>query len=408
MPSAPTDAATEPAPGGPAGGTAPPGGTAPTAPTAPSPPYLAALAEVVAEVVGPQAAAVDREATYPRAGVDALGRAGLLGLISATDVGGGGEGMRAAAAVIEELARHCGSTAMVVLMHYAGTTVLEAHGPRQVREAVAAGTYLTTLAFSEHGSRSHFWVPLSTATAGGDGEVRLDARKSWVTSAGHADGYVWTSRPLAAEGASTLWLVPGGAAGLSVGAPFDGLGLRGNASSPMAADGVVVGADAMLGPDGGGFDVMVGTVLPWFQVMSGAFSVGTADAATAKAAGHAARTRLEHLDQSLADNPVTRSHVARMRMRTDAAGALLADTLAAVESGRADALLRLLEVKALAGETATEVTEVAMRVCGGSAFRKEVGVERHFRDARAATVMAPTTDALYDFIGRAVCGLPVF
>jgi alkylation response protein AidB-like acyl-CoA dehydrogenase len=49
-----------------------------------------------------------------------------------------------------------------------------------------------------------------------------------------------------------------------------------------------------------------------------------------------------------------------------------------------------------------------MRVCGGAAFRKEVGVERHFRDARASTVMAPTTDALYDFIGKALCGIPLF
>ena len=391
----------EPAPG------AAPGTRTGQSGAAPTPPYLAALAEVVAEVVGPQAAAVDREGTYPRDGVDALGRAGLLGLVSAPDVGGGGEGMRAAAAVVEELARHCASTAMVVVMHYAATAVVEAHGQRQVREAVAAGTYLTTLAFSEPGSRSHFWIPLSTATAAGDSEVRLDARKSWVTSAGHADGYVWSSRPLA-EGRSTLWLVPAGTAGLSVGAPFDGLGLRGNASSPMSADGVLVDADAMLGPDGGGFDVTVGTVLPWFQVMSAAFSVGTADAATAEAAGHAARTRLEHLDQSLADNPVIRSHVARMRVRTDAAGALLSETLSAVESGRDDAFLRLLEVKALGSETATEVTELAMRVCGGAAFRREVGVERHFRDARAATVMAPTTDALHDFIGRAVCGLPVF
>ena len=70
--------------------------------------------------------------------------------------------------------------------------------------------------------------------------------------------------------------------------------------------------------------------------------------------------------------------------------------------------MKRLEVKAGAGDAALEVTDLAMRVCGGSAFRKEVGVERHFRDARAATVMAPTTDALYDFIGRAVCGLPVF
>jgi alkylation response protein AidB-like acyl-CoA dehydrogenase len=49
-----------------------------------------------------------------------------------------------------------------------------------------------------------------------------------------------------------------------------------------------------------------------------------------------------------------------------------------------------------------------MRICGGAAFRKEVGVERHFRDARASTVMAPTADALYDFIGKALTGMPLF
>ena len=62
----------------------------------------------------------------------------------------------------------------------------------------------------------------------------------------------------------------------------------------------------------------------------------------------------------------------------------------------------------MAGETATEVLDLAMRVCGGAAFRKDVGVERYFRDTRAAGVMAPTTDQLYDFIGKAVCGLPLF
>ncbi len=164
----------------------------------------------------------------------------------------------------------------------------------------------------------------------------------------------------------------------------------------------------MLGADGGGFDAMLGVVLPWFQVMNAGFSVGTANAATAKAAAHAAGTRFEHLDQALADNPVTRANVARMRIRTDAAEALLLDTLTALETGRADATLRVLEVKALAGETAIDVTDLAMRVCGGAAFRKEVGVERNFRDARAASVMAPTTDTLYDFIGRIACGLPLF
>jgi alkylation response protein AidB-like acyl-CoA dehydrogenase len=59
-------------------------------------------------------------------------------------------------------------------------------------------------------------------------------------------------------------------------------------------------------------------------------------------------------------------------------------------------------------EAAREVLDTAMRVCGGQAFRKEVGVERRFRDSRAAMIMAPTSDQLYDFIGKAVCGLPLF
>lgn len=381
------------------------------------PAYMAALTPILNDVVAPAAVEVDRTGTYPRAALDALGRAGLLGLISAPEVGGAGGGHRAATAVVQALAEHCGSTAMVVMMHYAGTAVIEAFGPTDVRQRIAAGDYVTTLAFSEVGSRSLFWAPMSTATAGVDGSVRLDAQKSWVTSAGEADGYVWSSRPLAATpaqatangtGASTLWLVPKDAGGLKVGAPFDGLGLRGNSSSPMSGSGVEVPASAMLGADGGGFDAMLGIVLPWFQVMNAGFSVGTANVATARAALHVAATRFEHLDQAVADNPIVRANVARMRIRTDAAGALLLDTLTAMETGRADATLRVLESKALASETAIDVTDLAMRACGGAAFRKEVGVERNFRDARAASVMAPTTDTLYDFIGRIACGLPLF
>ncbi len=380
--------------------------------TAAVPAYLARLAPVLTDVVGPAAAEIDRTGAYPRAALDALGRAGLLGLISAPEVGGSGEGHRAAAAVVQAVAEHCGSTAMVLMMHYAGTAVIEAStseaaGLADVRERIAAGDYITTLAFSEVGSRSMFWAPMSTATASG-GTVTLDAQKSWVTSAGEADGYVWSSKPLAAEGASTIWLMPAGAEGLKVGGPFDGLGLRGNSSSPMSASGVELPASAMLGADGGGFDIMLGVALPYFQVMNSGFSIGTASSATAKTGAHAGATRFEHLDQSMADNPVVRANVARMRIRTDAAEALLLDTLTALETGRADATLRVLEVKAFASETAIEVTDLAMRVCGGAAFRKEVGVERNFRDARAASVMAPTTDTLHEFIGRIACGLPLF
>jgi isovaleryl-CoA dehydrogenase len=369
--------------------------------------YLDALGPVLSQVVEPAAVQVDRQGSFPRAAVDALGRAGLLGLVSAGEVGGQGEGVRAAAEVVERLAGACGSTAMVACMHYAATAVIEAHGPREVREQVAAGRHVSTLAFSESGSRSHFWAPVSTAVADGDG-VRLDAAKSWVTSAGEADSYVWSSRPLAADGVSTIWLVPADAPGLKVGGPFDGLGLRGNASSPVSAHGVAVPRAAMLGEDGGGDQVMLGIVLGWFSVMSAAMAVGTTDTVLARTVAHVTATRLEHLDTRLADLATIRAYLARMRIAADQARALLADTLAAMEAGRQDATLRVLEVKAAAAEAATSVTDLAMRVCGGAAFRKEAGVERQFRDARAATVMAPTTDALYDFVGRALCGIDLF
>ncbi|MEJ2597050.1 MAG: acyl-CoA/acyl-ACP dehydrogenase [Anaerolineales bacterium] len=369
--------------------------------------YLETLEGIAEQVIRPAAAEIDETGSFPKEAMKALADSGLLGLISASEVGGMGQGLRAAVLAVERVARECGSTAMVLCMHYAGTAVIEAHGPREVREEIAAGRNLTTLAFSERGSRSHFWTPVSSAAAH-NGTVRLDARKSWITSAGMADSYVWSSLPLEAEGASTLWLVPSKAAGLSTPAPFNGLGLRGNASSPITAHQVAVERAAMLGPDGGGFEVMMSIVLPYFQLMNAGFSVGTMEAITSKAAAHVSAARFEHLGQSLSDLPTIRAYLARMRIKTDSVRALLLDALEAIESNRADATLRVLEVKAAAGEASTEVADLGMRVCGGAAFRKEVGVERHFRDARAATVMAPTTDVLYDFIGKAVCGMPLF
>ena len=134
--------------------------------------YRSALARVIDDVVEPGAVGVDRDGRYPRAQLEALGDAGILGLASSPDVGGRGEGLPAAADVVEQLARHCGSTAMVVMMHYSATALIEANGPQEVREAIAAGRHVTTLAFSEVGSRSHFWAPLGLATSP-HGTVRL-------------------------------------------------------------------------------------------------------------------------------------------------------------------------------------------------------------------------------------------
>ncbi|HSZ39713.1 MAG TPA: acyl-CoA dehydrogenase family protein [Trebonia sp.] len=376
-------------------------------------PYRDALGRVIEEVIAPGAADVDVSGRFPREQIEALGDGGLLGLTVPAEFGGGGAGPRDAAIVIRELGMACGSTAMVMAMHYSAAAALTAAGAKDILTEIATGRHLSTLAFSETGSRSHFWVPLGTATAadadgGTDGDtVRLDARKSWVTSAGQADSYVWSSRPLDADGPMTLWLVPRDAEGLTVAGSFDGLGLRGNASAPMTADGVRIPHGAMLGDDGGGLDLAMATVLPVFLICSASMSAGLMRRLAEETAAHLRRTRLEHLGQSLAQQERPRAELARLRIEADRAWAQIAHTLDAVEEGRPDAQLLVLEVKAAAGEAAADAADLALRACGGAAFRKESPVERLFRDSRAARVMAPTTDALYDFIGRALCDLPL-
>jgi isovaleryl-CoA dehydrogenase len=387
-----------------------------------------ALRRVIDEVVAPGAAAVDASGSFPRAAVGALGAAGLLALTVPAEYGGGGAGPREAAEVVRELGSVCGSTAMIVTMHYSGVAALVAGSDKDTLTEIAGGRHLTTLAFSETGSRSHFWAPMSTAAAAPDGStVRLDASKSWVTSAGHADSYVWSSRPLtrgglgdggdaegggggafaAAAGPMTLWLVPAGTPGLSVAGAFDGLGLRGNASSAVSADGVVVPLSAMLGPDGAGLDLALAAILPYFLICSAAMSAGLMRRLATETAAHLQRTQLAHLSVSLAQQAAPRAQLARLQIEADRTWAHIGDCLAAVEAGRPDATLLVLEVKAAAGEAAAAAADLALRAGGGAAFRKESVVERLFRDSRAARVMAPTTEALYDFIGRALLGLPL-
>jgi alkylation response protein AidB-like acyl-CoA dehydrogenase len=368
--------------------------------------YFKALEEVITDVVVPTAPVVDRDGVFPRKAMEALGATGILGLTCPVEVGGGGGGLGDAALVVQRLSEACGSTGMVVLMHFAAVSVITRYGPPDVVEAIAKGRHLTTLALSEVGSRSHFWAPMSTASNRGD-TIVLSARKSWVTSAGEADSYVWSSRAMEADGPMTLWLLPATTPGVRTIGGFDGLGLRGNASCPMCADDAVVPHTARLGPDGAGLDVAMELVLPAFLVLNAAFSVGLMQTTVREAISHLTGTRLEHLGQTLADQPLVRFDIGRLRIEADRARAVLTDTITALEEQREDAMLRLLEVKAVAAEAAITVTDLAMKACGGAAFRRELGLERRFRDARAARVMAPTTDRLTDFVGRLACGMPL-
>jgi alkylation response protein AidB-like acyl-CoA dehydrogenase len=275
---------------------------------------------------------------------------------------------------------------------------------------IAAGRHLSTLAFSEAGSRSHFWAPVSRAHRNAAG-VHITAKKSWVTSAGHAQSYVVSS--LAPDGTgptdSTLYLVPTGSRGLSVAGPWDGLGLRANASAPIALEECEVTPGCQLTEDGAGFQTMLQVVLPLFNLGTAAVALGLCRAAVAATAAHLKSARFEHLGQSLGESlPTLRAQLATMQIDTDGLAARIDDVIDHFERPRETTMLRVLESKAAAGDVAISVTSAAMRACGGAAFSKHMIVERLFRDAHAGAVMAPTGDVLREFIARAVLEMPLF
>jgi alkylation response protein AidB-like acyl-CoA dehydrogenase len=370
-----------------------------------------AAATVADQAIAPHAARIDRDGTFPAESMAALGEAGWLGLTIPVAFGGWGQGLRTMAASLEEISQRCASTAMVYLMHLCGVACYAAavEKTEPYLRAAARGQHLSTLAFSERGSRSHFWAPVSRAVAA-NGAVRVSAQKSFVTSAGHADGYVVSTLAADATHAteSTLYLVLRDDDGLTVSGGWRAMGMRGNASAPMTCDHIAVGADRALTAPGKGLDMMLGTVLAAFQVGTAAIALGIAEAAVQATVRHLTSTRLEHLNSTLAEMPTLRARLAGMRVETDRARAHLVTVLDSLEAPGPATQLLVLEAKAAATEASVAVTDAAMRTCGGAAFAGAYGLERFFRDARAPIVMAPTTDQAYDFIGRALCGLPVF
>ena len=372
--------------------------------------------EIASRVLAPSAGQNDKAGRFSTEAVESLGESRLLGLLLPADFGGSGLGPRTFAVVTATLAEADASVAMVYLMHILGTATISAARPsaaralRPVLQEIGKGRHLSTLAFSEAGSRSHFWAPISRAHRNGNG-VRISARKSWVTSAGHAQSYVVSA--LAPEGAgptdSTLYLLAAETRGLSVAGPWDGLGLRANASAPVALDECEVSSEFQLTDDGAGFPAMLNVVLPLFSLGTAAVALGLCRAAVAATASHLKTARFEHLGQSLGGSlPTLRAQLAAMQIETDGLSARIDDLIEHLEKPRETTVLRVLETKAAAGEVAISVTSAAMRVCGGAAFSKHLSIERLFRDAHAGAVMAPTGDVLREFIGKSLLGMPLF
>ena len=372
--------------------------------------------EIANGVLAPAAAQNDEAGRFSDEAIQSLGEAGLLGLLLPVDIGGAGLGPRSFGVVTATLAEADASVGMVYVMHILGTAAIAAARPSAaqalapVLQEIAAGRHLSTLAFSEAGSRSHFWAPVSRGARNGHG-VNISAKKSWVTSAGHAQSYVVSSLSPEGEGPtdSTLYLVAAETSGLSVSGPWDGMGLRANASAPVMFDDCHVTSDFQLTEDSDGFPVMLNVVMPLFNLGSAAVALGLCRAAVSGTTSHLKTAKFEHLGQSLGESlPTLRAQLATMQIETDGLAARIDDLVNHLETPRETTMLRVLESKAAAGEVAISVTSTAMRICGGAAFSKHLNIERLFRDAHAGAVMAPTGDVLREFIGKSLLGMPLF
>jgi len=370
---------------------------------------VARARDIALTVAAPHAAAVDEDARFPAEAMGALAESGFFGLLIPEELGGLGGEIAVLAAVVDELAQACASSAMVYMMHNAGVACYLADPVKfeSVLRDCAAGKHLSTLAFSESGSRSQFWAPVSRAVVS-NGGVRLSASKSWVTSAGLADGIVASCLAPDGSGAS-LYLVCKSDPGLSIAGGWSSLGMRGNQSNPMSLENVPLNdAERLIGEAGKGADIMLGKALPVFLVCQGAVGVGIAEACFKATQAHLMNTGFEHTGTRLADLPNLRASLSQMRLETDKARAYLVAVLRKLANGDPEAMRHALAVKASSSETAVTVADLAMRCCGGAAFSKHLGLERPFRDARAAIVMAPTTDHLREFTGRLLLGMPLF
>ena len=374
---------------------------------------MSAASTIANEVARPNSSDVDTAGRFPVESMNALAAAGLYGLCLPKSVGGKGEGMRAFAGVVEELAAACGSSAMVYVMHVSAAQAIATSETLADRDSIlkeiAAGRHLTTLAFSESGSRSQFWAPVSKLEES-NGHFVISASKSWVTAAGHADSYVSTAqKPHAVSPLeSTVYLVRSKAPGVAVTSAFNGLGLRGNESAPVTLDQITVSRSELISGLGEGPKVILEVVLPWFAVGTAAMANGLCRAAVQRTTEHLVGTGFAHDGSKLRDLPTLRARLAQMSVRTEASRSLLGHTLDHLEEPDASTPLFVLQSRLAALEAAVEVTDLAMKACGGAAFSRQLGIERLFRDARAGWVMAPTVDHLNDFIGKALTGLPLF
>ncbi len=338
-----------------------------------------------------------------RARVRALGENGFLKACVPAPFGGRGEALdvRTLCLSREILGFHDGLADFAFAMQGLGTGSISLFGSdalkRRYLPSVAAGKAIAAFALSEKEAGSDVAAMATSAAPDGDGHVRIDGEKTWISNGGIADHYVVFARTGEGPGAKGLsaFVVDADAPGLSIAARIDVM-----APHPLATlrfDGCRVPIAQRLGGPGEGFKVAMAT-LDIFRPTVGAAALGFA-----RRAQHEALTRAtsRHLfGAPMADLPLAQASLAENEAEIDAAALLVYRAAWLKDSGAARITREAAMAKMAATENAQRVIDRALQLFGGLGVTRGVKVEELYREIRALRIYEGATDVQKIVIAR--------
>jgi acyl-CoA dehydrogenase len=364
---------------------------------------LEAIRRIGADVAGPAAREVDRDARFPHEAIDALRAARALSALVPVRMGGAGWGLGTAIEAAEELGRHCGSTAMVWAMHQIQLACLVRHGAESptlvefLREA-AEHQLLIGSATSEVGAGGDLRTSVAAVELDGEaGTLRKSAPT--VSYAECADAFLATARrsPAAAPGDQVMVLLRSADTQLEQAGDWDTLGMRGTCSNGFDLTAGFPAEHVFPVPFG---DIAVQTMVPVSHLLWAACWTGIADAALSRARAYA-RAKVR------AGNPVLEARLADAGASLQLMHACIAHAACSYDTLDAEGVasfsfgLTINNVKTRCSELAVDVVSKALSICGiaGYSETSSISVARHLRDVHSAALMI-SNDRLYATNGR--------
>ncbi len=364
--------------------------------------------------IASEAESVDREARWPVQGMRAIQEAGLAGLVAPQESGGLGQGLYTLARACEIIGQESGSTAICYGMHSVATAVMAAKAtPDQIERflvPISQGKHITTLALSEPGSGSHFYIPETALVSTSTPSYQISGTKSFVTNGGFADSYVIstaTADPGTPLGQFSLVIVPEHATGLTWSEPWNGLGMRGNSSRNLELKNVQVPAANLLGQFGDQIWYVFEIITPYFLIAMAGSYLGLATAAFEEASSHLKQRRHSHSGSALSESQLIQHRLGGLWVKLERARRLIYHAAWTGDSGSPDSLLPIFSAKVEISECVVEIANEAMTLMGGIAYGENTKAARILRDARASHVMSPTTEILKTWVGRSILGKPL-